>query len=218
MTTALNVTSKMNPNGKCGAPGSLPMGSLRRGSSRMCSSRRASMVAAAMLAALVAGCATQPVGPSVMALPGSSKSFDQFRFDDAECRGYATSQVGGGTANDAAVDAGVKSAAIGTAVGAIAGAAIGGHGGAGVGAGTGLIVGSVAGAGAGDTSSRGLQRRYDNAYVQCMYAKGERVPVSSSMESGRRAARSAPPAYASPPPPNYPPPNYPPPNYPPPPR
>lgn len=168
-------------------------------------------LAAAVLAVFIAGCATQPVGPSVMALPGTNKSFDQFRADDAECRGYANYQVGGDTANDASVNAGVKSAAIGTAVGAIAGAAIGGHGGAGVGAGTGLIVGSVAGAGAGDTSSRGLQRRYDNAYVQCMYAKGQRVPVSQSMESGRRSYRSPPPSYASPPPPNYPPPNYPPP-------
>ena len=31
---------------------------------------------------LVAGCASLPTGPSVMALPGSRKTFDVFRVDD----------------------------------------------------------------------------------------------------------------------------------------
>ena len=43
--------------------------------------------------ALLAGCATPPPsGPSVMVLPGSGKSFDQFRFDEegrmASVRGF----------------------------------------------------------------------------------------------------------------------------------
>ena len=39
--------------------------------------------------ALFAGCATPPpAGPSVMVLPGSAKSFDQFRYDDNECRQF----------------------------------------------------------------------------------------------------------------------------------
>lgn len=44
---------------------------------------------AALLA--IAACTTIPTGPSVMAMPGSGKSFDQFRADDADCRQFALS-------------------------------------------------------------------------------------------------------------------------------
>ncbi|TAK71510.1 MAG: hypothetical protein EPO19_04835 [Betaproteobacteria bacterium] len=157
----------------------------------------------------LAGCTTIPAGPSVMALPGTGKSFDQFRASDADCRQYAFSQVGGATANDAAVQSTVNSAAVGTAVGALAGAAMGGRQGAGIGAGMGLLAGSAAGAGAGQASGYGSQRRYDNAYIQCMYAKGERVPVSGQLtQAPAQAVHPAPPpAYThAPPPPGYPPP------------
>jgi hypothetical protein len=149
-------------------------------------------------------CTTLPTGPNVMAMPGSGKSFDQFRSDDADCRQFALGQAGGATANETAVESGVKSAAVGAAVGALAGAAMGGHQGASVGAGIGLLAGSAAGAGAGQASGYSLQRRYDNAYIQCMSAKGDRVPVSGRMTSGpAQAARPPPPpanAYAPPPP------------------
>lgn len=167
-------------------------------------------------AVLLAACTTMPTGPSVMALPGSGKSFDQFRADDAECRSFAQSQSGGATTEQAAVDSGVKSAAVGAAVGALAGAAMGGHQGAGVGAGTGLIVGGLAGTGTAQSSAYGVQRRYDNAYIQCMYAKGEQVPVSGQLQEGQGRVRSAPPPSYAPPPPSYapPPPSYaPPPGY-----
>jgi Glycine-zipper domain len=154
---------------------------------------------------MLAACTTIPTGPSVMVMPGTGKSFDQFRGDDADCRQFALGQVGGATANDAAVESGVKSAAVGAVVGALAGAAMGGHSGAGVGAGVGLLAGSAAGAGAGQASGYGSQRRYDNAYVQCMYAKGDRVPVSGRLTSGPERAFNPPPppanAYAPPPPP-----------------
>lgn len=159
--------------------------------------------------ALLAGCASVPPGPSVMALPGSGKNFDQFRADDAACRQYALQQSGGADANQAATDAGLRSAAVGTAVGAVAGAVIGGHQGAGVGAGTGLLIGGMAGTSAGQTSARGIQRSYDNAYIQCMYAKGEQVPTSGTMSRHTQApAYTAPAAAAYPPPPpaGYPPP------------
>ena len=159
---------------------------------------------------LLAGCASVPTGPSVMALPGSGRSFDQCRADDADCRQYAQYQVGGSGADQAAADAGVRSAVVGTAVGAVAGAAIGGHQGAGVGAGTGLIVGSLAGTGAARNSAYGTQRRYDNAYIQCMYAKGDQVPVSgvSRRSAMQERAVAAPPGayYPPPPPPGYAPP------------
>lgn len=149
----------------------------------------------------VAACATIPTGPSVMVLPGTGKSFDQFRADDADCRQYALGQIGGLTANQTAVESGMASAAVGTVVGALAGAAVGGHQGAGVGAGVGLLAGSAAGAGAGQASGYDSQRRYDHAYVQCMYAKGDRVPMS-----GRLTPGTARPVYPPPPPPGYPPP------------
>jgi len=126
---------------------------------------------------LLGACTSMPTGPDVLALPGSGKSFEQFRGDDGSCRQYATEQLGGKTASQAANESAVRSAVVGTAVGAVAGAAIGGHEGAGVGAGTGLLVGSVAGSGAADSSWQGMQQRYDFAYVQCMYAKGHRIPV-----------------------------------------
>ncbi|MBI4985555.1 MAG: hypothetical protein HZC24_09500 [Rhodocyclales bacterium] len=164
---------------------------------------------APLLAVLLCACTSMPSGPSVMALPGSGKNFAEFRIDDAECRDYALAQVGGAAADQAATSAGVRSAAVGTAVGAVAGAAIGGREGAGVGAGTGLLVGSMAGTGAAQSSAYGTQQHYDNAYVQCMYAKGEQVPVSGALPRRQVTAPSRPPAV--PPPPNYPPPNYPPP-------
>ncbi len=175
-------------------------------------------------ALLLAGCATVPSGPSVMALPGSGKPFAEFRADDAECRQYAQYQVGG-TADQAAADAGVRSAVIGTVIGAAAGAALGGHHGAGVGAGTGLLVGSMAGTGAAQRSAYGTQRQFDNAYVQCMYSKGHQVPVSASAARGRAQPLAAPvalpppasSAYTPPPPPGYAPPPPPPPGSPPPP-
>jgi hypothetical protein len=147
---------------------------------------------------MLGACTTIPTGPSVLVMPGTGKSFDEFRGDDADCRQFALGQVGGATANETAVGSGVKSAAVGAVVGALAGAAMGGHQGAGVGAGVGLLAGSAAGAGAGQASGYGLQRRYDNAYIQCMYAKGDRVPVSGQLTSGPDRRSSVPP----PPPPN----------------
>ncbi|HEX6296598.1 MAG TPA: hypothetical protein VFZ74_08450 [Burkholderiales bacterium] len=159
------------------------------------------------LAVLVAGCATTPTGPGILVLPGSGKSFDQFRFDEYECRQYAHAQVGGSTASQAATDAGVKSAVAGTAIGTLAGAAIGGHQGAGVGAGVGLAAGSLAGAGAAESSGRTLQQRYDFAYTQCMYAKGHKIPMArADADRYSPRPRSTPP----PPPPGTPPPGTPP--------
>jgi hypothetical protein len=160
--------------------------------------RLSSLIAAAWLGA----CATVPTGPSVMTLPGTGKNFDQFRDDDAVCRQFAYAQVGGMTAEQAAANAAVGSAAIGTAVGAAAGALIDGASGAGVGAGTGLVVGSLVGAGMAQGSAYGAQRRYDASYLQCMYAKGHKIPVWGRYASSPRQASYPPP----PPPPNAPPP------------
>lgn len=160
---------------------------------------------------LLAGCVSVPTGPSVMSLPGTGKSFDQFRFDDAECRNFAQAQIGGTTANQSADNAAIKSAVVGTAIGAAAGAVMGGHEGAGVGAGAGLLMGSMAGTGAAQNTAGGTQRQYDNAYIQCMYGKGEKVPVPGSMAGSMSQQNTPPPQPAPsraipPPPPGSPPP------------
>jgi len=156
--------------------------------------------------ALIAGCATPPPsGPSVMVLPGSSKTFDQFRFDDNECRQYAFAQIGGQSAADAQSNSAAKSAAVGTAVGAAAGALIGGSQGAGAGAGVGLIGGSMIGTGMSESSGYSLQRRYDVGYQQCMYAKGHQIPMAGRyapyQQANKQAGPPPPPPPAGPPPP-----------------
>ena len=153
--------------------------------------------------ALLAGCAApMPTGPSVMVLPGSGKSFDTFRFDDYECRQFASSQVGGATPQDASNDAAARSAMMGAVVGGLAGAAIGGDArGAAAGAALGTAGGAIGGAGAGAESGRSLQHRYDVGYQQCMYAKGHQIPVA-----GRYAPRSPTQHPSAPPPPPPPPP------------
>ncbi len=167
---------------------------------------RAILSVAALLA--LAACAGVPTGPNVMALPGTGSTFEQFRHDDMMCRDFAFQQIGGRSHEQVAGGAAVSHAAVGTAIGAVAGAAIGGQRGAGVGAGTGLIVGSASGAEASRAAVYGSQRQYDIAYVQCMYAKGHRVPVSAAYTPGRitappaaQAAPVPPPAGTPPPPP-----------------
>jgi len=147
-------------------------------------------------ALVLAGCVTVPSGPSIMSLPGTGKSFDQFRKDDFECRQYAASQVGGTTPAKASADSALTGAAIGTAVGAAAGALIDGSAGAGVGAGVGLLTGTMVGSSNANASAYTLQQRYDIGYTQCMYAVGHKVPVS-----GRFTSANERPRYSTPPPP-----------------
>jgi Glycine-zipper domain len=164
---------------------------------------------------LLAGCVTVPTGPAVLVMPGPQKSFEQFRMDEDACRQYAQGAIGGPYAGQAASDAAAANAVAGAALGAAAGAILGSVSGqagqgAAIGAGTGLLFGSAAGSNVGASSSYAMQRNYDIAYMQCMYARGNQIP-------GQAAARGSAPRYApGNPPPNYPPPSYPPPNYPPP--
>ena len=166
-------------------------------------------LALAVLALAVGGCASIPTGPSMMVLPGSTKSFDQFRFDDGSCRQFSYDQVAGRTPTLAQEEAGVRSAAIGTVLGALTGAAIDGSSGAAAGAGVGLLMGGLVGAGAADASGYDAQRRYDYSYQQCMYAKGHRIPVSGRFAQAQ-AVQNQPAARRSYPPPpssgSYPPP------------
>jgi hypothetical protein len=165
---------------------------------------RRGAIPAAVLAVLLGGCATVPKGPSVMVLPGTGKSFEQFQTDDAVCRQWASQQIGTDP-QKAATQSTVTGAVIGTVVGAAAGAALGAAAGnpgvgAAAGAGVGLLGGTAIGASRADASGGSIQRRYDNTYVQCMYAKGNQVPMA------RGARPQQQPVYSSPPPPPPPPP------------
>lgn len=149
---------------------------------------------------LLSACVIAPTGPSVMALPTVGKPLDLFQAEDASCRQYAQYHTGMAP-EEAAAQSTVAGAAIGTAVGAAAGAMIGaGVGnpgtGAAIGAGSGLVLGSASGAQAGAVSAASLQSRYDTAYIQCMYAKGNQVPGVVTTPVSRY----------SPPPPGLPPP------------
>jgi hypothetical protein len=162
---------------------------------------------------LLSACATAPTGPNVMVLPGVGKPFDLFQGDDVVCRQYAQQQIGV-TPAQAGMQNTVQGAVIGTLVGAAAGAAIGAAAGradvgAAVGAGTGVLMGTAAGAEAGSAALGSLQWRYDVAYVQCMYARGNQVPGAATLPSNYVPPppnAPPPPGAAPPPPPQAPPP------------
>lgn len=152
----------------------------------------------------IGGCVTVPTGPSVMVLPGSQKPFDAFRADEADCRQYAYSAIGGVAGEQAAANSAAASAVAGTLLGAAAGAAIGSASGqagpgAAIGAGTGLLFGSAVGSNTAGASYRYTQRQYDNAYLQCMYGKGNQVP----MRGQYRGSYGGPPGPLSGPAPYY---------------
>ena len=96
-----------------------------------------------MSALLLGACVTVPTSPSVVALPGSNKTFDQFQADSFACQQFAYQSVGG-TAEQANNYAASN---------------------------------AVAGSNAYYGGYYEVQRRYDGAYMQCMYAKGNQIPV-----------------------------------------
>jgi hypothetical protein len=154
----------------------------------------------ALIVALVAsGCASVPTGPSVMVLPGTGKSFEVFQTDDAVCRQWAAQQTGT-SPGKASTESTVGGAAIGTLVGAAAGAALG------------AAAGNPAiGASRAEAYGGSVQRRYDMAYTQCMYAKGNQVPMARGSRIQQPAAAAPPPPPPPPPPPAAVPPGTPPP-------
>jgi hypothetical protein len=149
---------------------------------------------AILLAAIpLAACAVAPPsGPSVVAMPHSGESLDQFQANDLACRNYAQIHTAPPGATQAAANrSAVGSAVAGTAVGAAAGAllgAAGGNAGAGaaIGAGAGLLTGTAIGASNAGAIAGGAQTQYDIAYAQCMTSKGDVI------ENPLPAAASAP--------------------------
>lgn len=146
--------------------------------------RRAFRAGAGFLACGMAlslgACATvPPSGPTVMALPGQGKTFQQFQQEDYNCRVYAqetTAYVNPQTGTNQAVGGAAIGTLLGAGLGAAIGAAAGNPGaGAAIGAGTGLIGGTAVGANNAAATQAGLQQEYNVAYTQCMYSQGNTV-------------------------------------------
>jgi hypothetical protein len=139
-----------------------------------------------------------------MVLPGTGKSFEQFQQDDGICRQWAEQQTGI-SANKASASNTATGAILGTAVGAAAGAALGAAAGnpavgAAAGAGVGLLGGSMVGASQAEGAYHSVQQRYNMAFMQCMYAKGNQIPVARGSVAPGYSSVSTPP----PPPPRPP--------------
>ncbi|MGD8522132.1 MAG: glycine zipper family protein [Desulfobacterales bacterium] len=149
---------------------------------------------------MLCGCATMPAGPSVMVLPEPGKPFEVFQSDDAACRQWAMQQIQKAP-NEIVNQNLADGAVIGTIIGAGLGAAIGAASGnaatgAAIGAGSGLVTGTAVASGPAYAAGMDAQRKYDNAYQQCMYAKGNQIP-------GFVAAPKGPRGIPPPPPPGY---------------
>ena len=154
----------------------------------------------------LSSCATMPTGPSVMVLPAQNKPFDVFQAEDFECRNWAAAQSG--QPADAYNQNLAGGAVIGTLVGAGLGAAIGaasGNAGAGaaIGAASGLIGGAAVASGPAYGAGWEVRRRYDNAYLPCVYAKGNLIPgvAGAAPRNNRVPPPPPPPGYTPEPPP-----------------
>jgi hypothetical protein len=144
----------------------------------------------------LSACATVPSGPTARVLPSPGKPFEVFQSDDAVCRQWAAQQTGA-SPNEAVNQNLATGAALGTLAGAGLGAAIGAAScnpglGAAIGAASGLLGGTAFASGPAYAAGYEVQRRYDNAYVQCMYAKGNQIP--GVVRPTRRRAYPPPPA------------------------
>jgi hypothetical protein len=145
----------------------------------------------------LAACASIPEGPTVAVMPAPGEPFGKFATDDITCRDFAKRQLGV-KPRQATSEQVMSGAVVGTAAGAAAGALMGGGHGRAIGsmAGAGLLAGTAIGAGAASETGWTLQRRYNVAYMQCMYAKGNQVP---GYPQPRRAVPPPPPPGQSPP-------------------
>ncbi len=143
----------------------------------------------------LAACASTPMGPTVNALPPQGKPFEQFQMEQASCKQYADEQVRGQaeTANQTGLLEGIG----GTALGAGLGAALGGGHGAAIGAASGAIAGTAVGASTSGHQQGGIQVQYNNAYEQCMVAKGNQI--QQPVERTRTVIYQAPPPPPPPP-------------------
>jgi outer membrane lipoprotein SlyB len=132
------------------------------------------LLASVTVGLMLGGCVQQPAGPTVAVMPAPYKPFEVFQEDQAICMAYGKQMTNGQA--QAANTQSVGTAVVGTALGAGLGAAIGGGTGAAIGAASGALGGTVVASGPANNAQGSLQQRYDVAYSQCMYAKGNQVP------------------------------------------
>ncbi|AUG98350.1 glycine zipper family protein [Prodigiosinella confusarubida] len=155
-----------------------------------------------LTSAELTGCVSTPTAPTVMSLPGNGKSYEQFQADDAVCKNTAYRSLNGeaNTANNQSIGTAAAGAAIGTAAGALLGAASGAPrgtaNGVAVGAASGLLIGSAIAGGNGERTQSTLQDQFDTIYMQCMYAKGEKIPQAYSWDQPSNTS-DVPPDYNS---------------------
>jgi len=147
------------------------------------------MTAASAALLLLAGCVSAPQGPTVPVMPAQNKPPEVFQQDQITCQQYAQQVIG--PAQQQLQNQQVGSAVIGTILGAGLGAAAGGGRGAAIGAGAGAVAGTAYGANSAQYEQMNMQQRYDMAYTQCMYSRGNQVPQGYQ----------PPPNYPYPPPP-----------------
>jgi hypothetical protein len=166
----------------------------------------AGVISVAFLSACVS---SAPTGPSVAVMPAQGKPFEVFQQDQAICKDYAGREVGIDV-NSAAQSEVVQGGVAGAVLGAAAGVALGDNSrAAATGAGIGAVMGTAVGAGNAQRLSSDMQRRYDIAYEQCMYAKGNQLPQAApSYYTEIRTVERVnvpppPPARYPPPPPRY---------------
>jgi hypothetical protein len=108
---------------------------------------------AVAVTAALSGCAQAPGGPTVQAVPGPNKSLADFQQDNGYCRTFASSQIS--DAQNQANQQVVSSVVVGA------------------------FTGNAAPVPSPSETAVTLQQRYDAAFVQCMFAKGESIPGMS---------------------------------------
>jgi len=134
-----------------------------------------------LLLLVMVGCATvqQPGPSSNSAVIPQGRDFETFRSDDQICRQWANEKIGHPDANNGSIlgSTTLATTLLGSASGALIGAASGSAGvGLAIGTAAGLLAGPVLGSTQAGANSQEMQRRYDIAYGQCMYSKGNNVP------------------------------------------
>ena len=157
--------------------------------------------ATVLLALGLAACAETPAGPRVQVLPAQGKPFEVFAQEQAYCKQYAADQVNGQAQN--ANEKALVETVIGAALGAGIGGAVGGGHGAGVGAAVGGAGGALVGTGTSGQAHQSIQQQYDNAFSQCMYAKGNQIIQPAQPVRVIHYAAPPPVIYAAPPPTVY---------------
>jgi hypothetical protein len=105
---------------------------------------------------LLGACAATPLGPTVQVMPDPNKPFPVFAQDQSQCEQFAQSQVAGqaSAANTQVLSGALLATALGTA---------------------------PSGGSTQDAQSS-IQQNYNNAYVQCMYSRGNQIPSVASSQ------------------------------------